>query len=74
MGAYYHCFVQKKLRDPSCDVSCISTNIQDGGQLNISNQNMSQNKANVKFCDRLLCIVLKSLSNETIRAFVAISI
>ena len=34
-----------KLRDPSCDVSCISTNIQDGGQHNISNQNMYRNKA-----------------------------
>ena len=27
-----------KLRDSDCDVSCISKNIQDGGQLNISNQ------------------------------------
>ena len=37
-----------KLRDPSCDVSCISTNIQDGGKLNTSNQNMSRNKADIK--------------------------
>ena len=37
-----------KLRDPTCDVSCISTNTQDGRQLNISNQNISRNKADVK--------------------------
>ena len=37
-----------KLRDPTCDISCIHTNVQDGGQVNISNQNMSRNKANDK--------------------------
>ena len=37
-----------KLRDSDCDVSCISKNIQDGGQLNISNQYISRNKADVK--------------------------
>ena len=37
-----------KLRDPTCDVSCISTIIQDGGQLNISNQNMSRNNADIR--------------------------
>ena len=39
---------EKKLRDPSCDVSCISTDIQDGGQLKISSQNISPNKADIK--------------------------
>ena len=37
-----------ELRDPSCDVPSISTNIQDGGQLNISNQNISRNKADIE--------------------------
>ena len=33
MGHKYSLFHKKtKTRDPSCDVSCISTNIQDGGQ------------------------------------------
>ena len=36
------------MHDPTCDVSCISTNIQDGGQLNISSQIMSRNKADIK--------------------------
>ena len=39
---------KKKLRDPSYDVPCISTNIQDGGQLKISSQNISPNKAGIK--------------------------
>ena len=39
---------EKKLRDPSCDVSCISKNIQDGGQLKISSPNVSSNKADIK--------------------------
>ena len=45
---YKLCRKKKKLRDPSCDVSCISTNIQDGGQLKISSQNISPNKADIK--------------------------
>ena len=38
------------LRDPrpSCDVSCISTNIQDGEKFDMSNQNIAQNKTDVK--------------------------
>ena len=36
---------------------------QDGKQLNISNQNIS-----------ILCIVLESLSNETIKIFDAVSL
>ena len=36
------------MRDPSCDVSFISKNIQDGGQLKISSQNISPNKADIK--------------------------
>ena len=44
-----------KLRDPSCDVSCISTNIQDGGQHNISNQNMYRNKADSVINPESLC-------------------
>ena len=40
---------ENKLRDLASDISYISTNVQDGRQLNISNQNMSRNKANVKF-------------------------
>ena len=35
----------------------------DGGQLKISSQNISPNKADIKFCNRLLYIVLESLSN-----------
>ena len=30
------------------NLSCKSTNIQDGGQLNISNQNMSRNNTDFK--------------------------
>ena len=37
-------------------------------------QNISQNKADVKICNRLLYIVLESLSNETIKIFVVISL
>ena len=49
MGVYWSLFRKKiKLRDLSCDVLCMSTNIQDGGQLHISDQNISWNKANVK--------------------------
>ena len=44
----------------------------DGGQLKISSQNISPNKADIKFCNRLLYIVLESLSNKTIKNFVAI--
>ena len=67
MGAYQSLFRKEiKLRDSTCDVSCISTNIQDGGQ---PNQNMSRNKA-----DRLLYLVLESLLNETMKIFVAISL
>ena len=67
--------VRKKLRDSSCDVSCISTNIQDGGQLKISSQNISPNKADTKkFCNRLLYIILKSPSNKMIKIFVAVSL
>ena len=62
------------MRDPSCDVSCISTNIQDGGQLKISSQNISPNKAEKKFCNRLLYIVLESVSYKPIKIFVAISL
>ena len=69
-----HCVVRKKKsRDPCCDVSCISTYIQDGGQLKISGQNISRNKADIKIRNRLLYIVLESLSNETTKNFVAIS-
>ena len=53
-----------KLRDPTLDASSISTNIQDGRQLNISNQNISRNKADMKFCNRFLYIVLESVSNN----------
>ena len=42
------CRKKKKSLDPSCDVSCISTNIQDGGQLKISSQNISPNKADIR--------------------------
>ena len=49
MGAYQSLFrKKKKLRDPTCDVSCTSTNTQDGGQFTISNENMSRSKANVE--------------------------
>ena len=50
MGAYQSLFRKKiKLRDPNCDgVQCISTNTQDKGQLNISNQNVTRNKADRK--------------------------
>ena len=76
MGAYSSLFRKKiKLRDPTCDVSCISTNIQHGGQLNIFNQNMSQKEeVEKKFCYRLPCIVLQPLSNETIKIFLAVSL
>ena len=49
-GAYSESLFRKKitLRNPICDVSCISTIIQDGGQLNISNQNMSRNDSQHK--------------------------
>ena len=49
---------KKKSRDPSCDVSCISTNFQDGGQLNISNENISRNKEDS--CD----LIFKHLQEE----------
>ena len=42
MIAYQPGRKKKKSRDPSCDVSCISTNIQDGGQLKFSNENISR--------------------------------
>ena len=42
-----------ELRDPTCDVSCMFTNIQDSKQLNICNQSVPQNKADVKICNRL---------------------
>ena len=51
---------EKKMRDPSCDVSFISTNIQDGGQLMISNENISRKKADIEICNRLLYNVLES--------------
>ena len=62
MADINHCFVEIKLRDPTCDVSCISTNIQDGGLRNIGNQ-CHEIKQMLKFCNRLLYIVLESLSN-----------
>ena len=37
-----------QLRNPSFDVSGKSRNVQDGGQLNTSSQNISQNKADKK--------------------------
>ena len=77
MGAYLSLFRKKIiLRDPSSYASCISTNIQDGGQPNTSNQNISQNRYIKirKLCNGLLYIVLESLSNTTIRNFVAISL
>ena len=49
----------------------------DGGQLNISNQNMSRNRARRyknSVSDFYNYIVLESLSNETIKTFVAISL
>ena len=42
----------------------LSTNIQDGGQLKISIQNILPNKADIKILYRLLYIVLESLSNK----------
>ena len=40
--------VTPKLREKFCDESCISTNIQDGGQLRISSKNILLNKADIK--------------------------
>ena len=47
LGAYKQSLFHKKpkLRDTR---SCISTNIQDGGQRNISNQNTLPHKADIK--------------------------
>ena len=48
--------------------------IQDGGQFVDLGENISRSKTNKKICNRLLFIVLESLSNETIKFFVAISL
>ena len=61
IGAYHSLFHKKiKLRDPSCDVSCKSRNVQDGGQLNVSSQNVSRNKAD-KNSVIDICILFLSL-------------
>ena len=37
---FNHCSLELKLRDPTSDVLCISTNIQDGEQLSNFNRNI----------------------------------
>ena len=63
------------MRDLTCDVSCISTSVQDGEQLNICTIKICHEIMQMrKFCKTLLYIVLKSLANETIKFFIAISL
>ena len=80
IGACNSLFHKKiKLRDPSCDVSCKSRNVQDGGQLNISSQNVSRNKADknsvIDVCILFLSILLYSVFDFkflSMKIFVAI--
>ena len=49
MGAFWPLFHKKiRLPDLACDVLCISTNVQDDEPLDLFNQNISRNKADVK--------------------------
>jgi hypothetical protein len=59
-------FVQIKiLRDPCCDVTCISTKIEDGGHFIPFDQNICRSKQDMKKPGkRVLYIVIYSLRNS----------
>ena len=63
---------------PSCDVTKTYLMrlklIQDGGNFVDLGENISRSKTDTKFYNRLLYIVFESLSNETIKIFVAITL
>jgi transcriptional regulator of met regulon len=55
-------------------VTCISTKIEDGGHFNPFDQNICRSKQDRKKTVRVLYIVLKVLSNEKIKKYIAISL
>jgi hypothetical protein len=62
------------LRDPCCDVTCTSAKIEDGGHFIPFNQNIGRSKQEMKEYGKwVLYIVLKVLSNEKIKKYMAIS-
>jgi hypothetical protein len=67
------CRDKKYLRDPTCDVSCISSIIQDGGQF-ITFKIFQESSKIWNIYNKILEMILNVLSNETIKYFVAIAL
>ena len=55
----------KKLRDPTCDVICVSSIIQDGGQFATFSPKFSRIREDMKKPKKSLLDVSKVLSNAT---------